>query len=439
MKITKWIWIVSCLLLLFLTFPQNSSEAKEIQVYVDSVQQHYDQHPMIMNGYTMVPFRAIFEAFNAKVEWNSAERKVVAETENQQIILPIHSSTAIIDDNLATLEQPAILINERTLVPLRFVSESLGAYVSWNSETQTINIETSHEKVKSEEKQQVQTKLSVNNLSIGDNEEEVTKRLGMPHTQVTSTYGFQWDIYHEEYKNYVQIGMKNNQVIAIYTSADLFKNSYGIKVGETTDKEVLEILGEPKKSITKGNTNFVFDSKGEWALYLLDDSYITFFYDQLQGGRLQAVQLINRPLEESFKAFYATGTSELRVGYERQLFELTNVTRVRKGISPLNWSEEMSYTARKHSQDMAKYNYFSHVNTKGDTPFERMKEDGFTFRVAGENLAMGQTSAIFALHALMNSEGHSKNILHEQFEELGVGVAFSKDIPYFTQKFFSAE
>jgi uncharacterized protein YkwD len=67
-----------------------------------------------------------------------------------------------------------------------------------------------------------------------------------------------------------------------------------------------------------------------------------------------------------------------------------------------------------------------------------MKDDDVRFHLAGENLAYGQFSSIFAHEGLMNSLGHRKNILREEYEYLGVGVAFNNESqPYYTQNFFA--
>lgn len=68
---------------------------------------------------------------------------------------------------------------------------------------------------------------------------------------------------------------------------------------------------------------------------------------------------------------------------------------------------------------------------------ERLQEDNIIFRKAGENLAYGQWSAIFAHEGLMNSPGHRANILEEDYEYLGIGVYFNdNNEPFFTQNFY---
>src|SRR5699024_12228477 len=102
---------------------------------------------------------------------------------------------------------------------------------------------------------------------------------------------------------------------------------------------------------------------------------------------------------------------------------------------PTRRSYDLSKTAEKHSLDMAENQYFSHTNLNGKTISERMEEDNINFLSAGENLAFGQFSSIFAHQGLMNSLGHRKNILQKNYNKLGIGIAFDENSqPYFTEK-----
>lgn len=143
-------------------------------------------------------------------------------------------------------------------------------------------------------------------------------------------------------------------------------------------------------------------------------------------------------MEASKAALYSAGSEDLKKGFEYQLFDLTNATRVNHGLSVLEWNEEVRETARKHSTDMAENQYFNHTNLQGQSPFDRMEEDNISFTTAGENLAYGQLSSIFAHQGLTNSEGHRENILQDRFAELGVGVDFNNDNqPFYTENFLT--
>jgi len=97
--------------------------------------------PYIENNTTLIPIRAIAEGLNCEVDWDG-ETHTLKIKGRKEILLTINSDTAVVDNENITLEFPAKIINGRTFVPLKFVSENLGAKVSWNEESSVISIET---------------------------------------------------------------------------------------------------------------------------------------------------------------------------------------------------------------------------------------------------------------------------------------------------------
>jgi uncharacterized protein YkwD len=173
-------------------------------------------------------------------------------------------------------------------------------------------------------------------------------------------------------------------------------------------------------------------------LFLLDEDYVTIFYDKHENNTVTAIQIISKTMEDNKKDFYTEASPTLKEGFEYQMFDFTNATRVNHQLPILTWDDHVRETAREHSTDMAENDYFDHKNLQGQSPFDRMKEDAVTFHTAGENLAYGQLSSIFAHEGLMNSLGHRENILRKDYEYLGVGVAFNeKSQPYYTQNYYA--
>ncbi|MEO6907838.1 MAG: copper amine oxidase N-terminal domain-containing protein [Abditibacteriaceae bacterium] len=98
--------------------------------------------PLVENGRTLVPMRDIFEALGATVVWKPADHSIVAQKESKRIWLQIGSKTARVDDRNVWLEEAPQIRNGSTLVPLRFVSEALGAQVAWNNNQRIVSITT---------------------------------------------------------------------------------------------------------------------------------------------------------------------------------------------------------------------------------------------------------------------------------------------------------
>ena len=112
----------------------------DIAVKLNGEWMHFDVDPVLVNDRTLVPFRAIFEALGCTVSWDDINQTAIGMRNGQKIVLPIGSNVVTVSGVAKNLDQPAILIDGRTLVPLRFVSEALGAQVQWVDETQTVII-----------------------------------------------------------------------------------------------------------------------------------------------------------------------------------------------------------------------------------------------------------------------------------------------------------
>jgi uncharacterized protein YkwD len=107
--------------------------------------------------------------------------------------------------------------------------------------------------------------------------------------------------------------------------------------------------------------------------------------------------------------------------FERQVFDLTNAERTKRGIAAFKLDDRLNRAAEAHSVDMATKNYFSHQGLDGSQPWDRMKAQGYNFSRAAENIAFGQPTAKDVVTAWMNSAGHRRNILDPNLKDFGVG------------------
>ncbi|MCR4718039.1 MAG: hypothetical protein K5768_00215 [Firmicutes bacterium] len=108
--------------------------------------------------------------------------------------------------------------------------------------------------------------------------------------------------------------------------------------------------------------------------------------------------------------------------YELQVLNLVNEQRANYGLPALKYSTQLEAVAYSHSKDMAQNNYFSHTNLSGQSPFDRMRLAGISYRSAAENIAAGQRTPQEVVNAWMNSSGHRANILNSSVTEMGVGI-----------------
>jgi uncharacterized protein YkwD len=102
---------------------------------------------------------------------------------------------------------------------------------------------------------------------------------------------------------------------------------------------------------------------------------------------------------------------------------LARIDRHRRAIGcrALTWDRRLAVVGLRHSEDMARRQFFDHTNPDGLDPFERMERAGLRYQAAAENLAMGATAGEQVFEGWMNSRGHRRNLENCVYTRIGIG------------------
>lgn len=133
-------------------------------------------------------------------------------------------------------------------------------------------------------------------------------------------------------------------------------------------------------------------------------------------------------------------------GLEDQMLVLVNEMRRNGGDCPsghygprpeLVMNSTLRTAARLHSKDMADNNYFDHNSRNGDSPWDRMGAAGYDAQPVGENIAAGGATAASTFQQWVNSDGHCRNMMSQNSNEIGIGYANgpAQYVHYWTQTF----
>ena len=122
--------------LFFVTIHYNAI----IHVLVNNTPVQFDQPPVLIEDRVLVPVRAIFEALGAEVQWNDDTQTAIAVKGGTTVQITIDNNAMLVNGEVKLLDVPAQLMNNRTLVPLRAVSEAFACNVAWNDGNQTAMI-----------------------------------------------------------------------------------------------------------------------------------------------------------------------------------------------------------------------------------------------------------------------------------------------------------
>ena len=142
--------LVLCLLMLSVVCSSLAFASEEIKVTINGKRIEFDVQPQLINDRTMVPLRAIFETLGAEVEWNGDTQTVSATKDKMIVVSTIGSNIMYVNDEEKTMDVAPVIKDGRTLVPARFVAEAFGCSVDWDGNTNTVII-TSNEKLTDKE------------------------------------------------------------------------------------------------------------------------------------------------------------------------------------------------------------------------------------------------------------------------------------------------
>ena len=119
--------------------------------------------------------------------------------------------------------------------------------------------------------------------------------------------------------------------------------------------------------------------------------------------------------------------------YVEQVVALVNIERAKAGLPALTMSEDLNRAAQIRAKEIVQS--FSHTRPNGSSFSSVLKENGISYRGAGENIAWGQRTPEAVVNAWMNSAGHRANILNKNYTTIGVGYYLDGTTPYWAQLF----
>ncbi|HLK55332.1 MAG TPA: copper amine oxidase N-terminal domain-containing protein [Chthonomonadaceae bacterium] len=137
-----WLVVASICVLLFCG--AVGAFAQPIRVMVNGERVRFeDVGPMEVDGRVLVPVRGVLEQLGADISWQPDTQRIIASNDNITIRLRLGDRRAVVNGRDVMLDVPAQTYSDRTMVPLRFLGEALGARVRWDDQERTVYITTS--------------------------------------------------------------------------------------------------------------------------------------------------------------------------------------------------------------------------------------------------------------------------------------------------------
>ena len=307
--------IVMSVLFIMASIPYCAIAADEVTVVLDGNLITFDVPAQIIDGRTMVPMRKIFEELGLEVDWNSQTETVSAYKPGIFIELSIGSFVAYRNTIEQHIDVPAQIINARTLVPVRVVSEYAGADVDWKAETNTVYIKSTD---------------SIQYIDWNDNYEYY----GEVKNGKATGYGI---LYEKNDNSIAQLGKYVDSKIVVGTdyfdNGDIYRGNYenaAYSYGTYYYADGSSYTGEFKNSKKHGDgiynyTNGSFH-KGKWENDLPNGYGI--FYDAVEDVQYQG-NYVNGSRDGNFiiDDFYENKT--YRVSYNNTTTDEENIENTR--------------------------------------------------------------------------------------------------------------
>jgi len=158
---------------------------------------------------------------------------------------------------------------------------------------------------------------------------------------------------------------------------------------------------------------FVPHERNNHKAHLIKPSFIGLFI---------ALYLLNQSIIKSLtiiKPGVLGYSSEITI---EKVLEQTNLQRQNGGLEPLAYNLVLSQSATAKAKDMFENDYWAHNSPSGKTPWDFLKQSGYAYSVAGENLAKDFYDTDSMMRAWIASPTHKANILNDKYQEIGIGV-----------------
>lgn len=312
---------------------------------------------------------------------------------------------------------------------------------------QSPHLKKEHKIVKTKKEKEIKGVPETIPELLGSDSEILLANWDEPSRIEPSAYGYEWWIYNKNLTQYVQFGIKEHKIVTIYVSGEKV-NISPFHIGETYEDIYKKNPFSHEISLKMGKNSYQFELSDveltEQPLVAIEDGWAQLYFDhfthKLVGVRYMDDETLisQRPYQIVFSGELTNPQplsqeqiKQVEQGNAQQILDLTNVIRSRNHLPLLVWDQQAAVVAYEHSKDMKDNNYFSHDSPSFGTLGDRLQKGNVSFQLAGENIAAQHSDGIAAVQGWLNSEGHRKNLLNEQFTGLGIGV-YDK---FYTQNF----
>ena len=345
---------------------------ERVYLYVNSKQvENLPLEPIILNDYTLVPARESFEKIGASVTWIKDTDQVQVVYKDMVVLMKINDNNATVNGQLFNMSIPPKLINSKTMIPVRFVSEAMGLTVNWDNNTRIINIsEPIVQDTTTETTTITETTTQVQKADI-----EIEK-IEMPDSDERT-----FSIYsNKKIEKFQQVILEDGTVaIDIYNSYNTIK--------ETNMESITEFISNVTIENKENNiTRFIFKTKSS----VLNNNFLSedgkILYVNFGGNPIKKIEAYNDGTNDILK-LYGEFAPDVNIS-KNSTNDLINIEIKNSAIVNLTESiKEMKYINTLDYSKSTDILVNIEASIKEDVSYSNKKEDNITVITIGKNIS----------------------------------------------------
>lgn len=372
---------------------QSSAEPETVHVKINGISPYFTYAPFLWNDTTMIPARAVMEKLGCTVDWVQETQTVKISAGGKSILLTVGQSELTVDGVKKNIPAPTLLIGEVTYIPLRAVSETLGATVGWDEATDTAGI-CSYEKTHT---------LSVGStaVTLGQTVQSFFAAYGLPSYSYLGENGLMWHVYADSPASFFAVASDAGILCAYYTNAVGFHTSDGYAYGADAPSD-----GKQYEYTHSGHVNLhrYYDTveKKLCAMYGILDGYYNLH-----------------------------NVNDVLAGEARMGLDILNAFRYANGLAPLYWDDAAAECSTAHAAYMASVGKLTHTGADGSGAIERYLtyRPDFRWTAWGENICAEAKNIFTCMNGWRNSTIHRSLMLSDKLYA-GLGLVYVPDGKY---------
>ena len=370
-----------------------------VNVKINGVSPYFQFAPILTEYSTLVPVRAVMEYLNFTVGWDDPTQTVTISGinsvtgTNTTVTLVINSSEITVNGIKKEIPSPAQLIGDTTYVPIRAVSEALGATVGWDAATNSAGIYTYNKS----------HTMSIGDykVTIGQTTDELFSICGAPSYSLIGENGLMWHVYAVYAPAFMMVASDAGIVCGYYTNSTLFTTSEGLSYGSAAVSET-----------------------DQYEYVKIDNINIHKYYDTFEGI-LCGVYAIADGYINNFDISLSL-SNQSRMG-----IDILNSFRYANHLSPLVWDDAAAACSADHARYMSSQGELTHTGPEGTSAIQRYLtyNPGFKWTSWGENICAGAKNIFMCMNGWRNSMQHRYIMLSDK-TSVGIGMIYQPGAAY---------